>query len=208
MTTTFATHNLHDETGTPTPFADVLLFTEAIPARVSEALPLSYVVAPCRWQRDLVIAWKRDAFTPKRNRRGRIVKHYRLAHPGLAKVTPHRGTYWINGWLADGTPATLLVEHRINAAFPPFVRGERWLRPRYWRRHTRITLRIIRRRIRRGAVVLAGGDQNTPTGVSAYQGVLHEVGTHYDRLGSSLPIGDVDVLSRKGSDHSRLRASV
>lgn len=199
--TEWGTHNLGDERGTPTPFAPILLLTEAV-------LPLGlpgYIVAPCPWQRDLVIAWKRGTFTPKRKRLGRISKHYRLVHPGIPKVTPHRGTFWINGTL-DGEPTTLLVEHRINAAFPPFKRGEKWLRQRWWRKHTRITLRIVRRLKKRGRLVLAGGDTNTPAYVSAYEGELFEGGHHYDRVGASVPLAGVEYLSRMGSDHPRLRA--
>lgn len=206
--TTFGTHNLHDHDGEPTPFADIIFFTEAIPRRVRRALkPHGYVIAVCPWQRDLVIAWRRGVFIPDRNKLGRIKKRYVPAHPGIPLVTPHRGTFWINGSLADdAVKTTLLDEHRINAAFPPFKRGEPKLRPRFWRLHTRITLRVIRRRERLGALVLAGGDTNTPRGVSAYQGVLHEGGDHFDRVGSTQPLEDVEYLSRKGSDHPRLRA--
>lgn len=198
---TFGTHNLHDQTGTPSVFADVLLFTEAIPERIKDALePLGYVVAPCRYQRDLVIAWKRGTFEPRR-------KRYRLAHPGIAKVTPHRGTYWIVGEL-HGEQAVLLVEHRINASFPPYRRGEATFRRTSWNWHTRMTLRRIRRFRRRGLLVIAGGDLNTPFNVTGYRGELHEAGAHFDRLGSTRPIRDVELLSRMGSDHPRLKGSI
>lgn len=199
--TTFATHNLHDQTGTPSAPAEIMLFTEAIPERVRAALePLGYVVAPCRQQRDLVIAWKRGTFTPRR-------KRYRLAHPGIAKVTPHRGTYWIVGRL-HGKRAVLLVEHRINAAFPPYRRGEATFRRLSWSWHTRLTLRQIRRFRRQGLLVIAGGDLNTSHGVSGYRGELHEAGAHFDRLGSTQPIRAVELLSRMGSDHPRLKAEI
>jgi hypothetical protein len=199
--TTFGTHNTLDGAAPATPFADVLLFTEAIPERVRAALePLGYVVAPCRQQRDLVIAWKRGTFTPRR-------KRYRLAHPGIAKVTPHRGTYWIVGRL-NGKRAVLLVEHRINAAFPPYRRGEATFRRLSWSWHTRLTLRQIRRFRRQGLLVVCGGDLNTSHGVSGYRGELHEAGAHFDRLGSTQPIRAVELLSRMGSDHPRLKAEI
>lgn len=199
--TTFGTHNTHDEAGTPSAFADVLFFTEAIPERVRAALePLGYVVAPCRWQKDLVIAWERGVFVPRR-------KRYKLAHPGIAKVTPHRGTYWIVGRL-HGKRAVLLVEHRINAAFPPYRRGEATFRRLSWSWHTRLTLRQIRRFRRQGLLVVCGGDTNTPHGVSAYRGLLHEAGSHFDRLGSTRPLAEVQLLSRMGSDHARLVATL
>lgn len=195
------THNLHDETGTPTPFADVLIFTEAIPARVREALGRDYVVKVCRWQRDLVIAWRRDLDVQVIGK-----PRYRLVHPGLARVTPHRGTYVVKVRLL-GTRTKLIAEHRINAAFPPFIRGESWLRPRLWRRHDKVTNAIIRRSLAAGWDVLAGGDANTPERVRAYSSLPHEVGDGFDRLGSNRPLAEGEVLARKGSDHHRLRAS-
>lgn len=199
-TTTLGTHNLHDRAGWPTPFADVILFTEAVPARVREFLAPGYVVRPCRWQKDLVIAWRRGIFIPTRER-------YRLAHTGIPKVTPRRGTFIIEGIL-NGQQTALVVEHRINAAFAPFIRGEKYYRPRMWQLHTSITRRAIRRLHERGFDVLAGGDLNTPRGVAGYKGLIHEYGEGLDRLGSTQPLVDVVTLSREGSDHKRLRAEL
>jgi hypothetical protein len=100
----------------------------------------------------------------------------------------------------------LVDEHRINAAFPPYIRGEGRFRRIKWELHTRRTLRIIRRLKRKGYTVYAGGDLNTPEGVSGYRGVLHETGKHFDRLGSTKPFKRTLVLSKLGSDHFRLRA--
>lgn len=199
-TTTIGTHNLHDLAGWPTPFADVILFTEAVPARVREFLEPGYVVRACRWQKDLVIAWRRGTFVPTCTR-------YRLAHPGIPKVTPRRGTFIIEGHLG-GVPTALVAEHRINAAFPPFIRGERLYRPRMWQLHTSITRRTVRRLLERGYVVLAGGDLNTPRGVSGYKGLLREYGHGFDRIAASARLEAVETLSREGSDHPRLRAEL
>jgi hypothetical protein len=172
-----------------------------------------YKVVVCRWQRDLVIAYRPEFFKPNRL----TGRHYRLAHGGVEKVTPHRGTFWLTGRFLDGSEkrfhrkgkkGALLVEHRINAAFEPFIRGEGTFRRDRWRKHTVMTLRIIRRLVRRGYLVLAGGDINTPHGVSAYEGVLNERGSHFDRLGSNGDLGKPEVMSKEGSDHNRLRASV
>ena len=200
MSLTLGTFNTLDGKGTVLPFADVLLFTEAIPRKVRRELRETHDVYVCRWQKDLIIAI-RKTLTQERVR-----PHYRLVHPGLAKVTPHRGTFWLTLNLA-GVPTAVVVEHRINAAFPPFRRGERWFRPRMWRRHTRVTMRIIARHRRKHRQVLVGGDVNTPRGVKGYPG-LHEVGDHFDRLASSRPLRDLQVMSRMGSDHPRLRARV
>lgn len=198
--TTLGTHNLRDETGTPTPFSDVILFTEAIHSEVRDELGTTHDVYVCRFQRDLIIAIR------KTMSQERVRTHYRLVHPGIAKVTPHRGTFWLTLRL-NGVPTAIVVEHRINAAFPPFKRGERFYRPQMWRLHTRVSLRIIARHKRKGRRVLAGGDVNTPHGVKGYPG-LHEVGDHFDRLASTRPLTNLAVMSRMGSDHPRLKATV
>jgi hypothetical protein len=198
---TVGTHNLHDETGHPTPFADVILFTEAIHSEVRDELATTHDVYVCWQQRDLIIA------ISKRLKQERVNRHYRLVHPGVAKVTPHRGEFWLTLRL-EGVETAVQVGHWINAAHPPYRRGEAGFRRAMWRRHQRIALRIIRRHKRKGRVVLAGGDLNTPHGVKGYAGVLHEVGDHFDRLGSTVRLRDLVVMSRMGSDHPRLRARV
>ena len=192
------THNTLDGRAPATDFGDVLLFTEAIPRKVRVELRDSHDVYVCRFQSDLIIAIRKTLAQEH------VRTHYRLVHPGIAKVTPHRGTFWLTLTL-EGKPAAVLVEHRINAAFPPFKRGERWYRPKMWRLHTRITMRIIERQKRKGRRVLAGGDTNTPHGVKGYPG-MHEVGNHFDRLASTTRLRSPEVMSRMGSDHPRLKA--
>lgn len=199
--TTLGCYNTLDGRGTVTDFADVLLLTEAIPAKVRHELRATHDVYVCRFQRDLIIAIRKTLSTE------RVRAHYRLVHPGIAKVTPHRGTFWLTLTL-NGRRTAIVVEHRINAAFPPFKRGERWYRPRMWRLHTRVSLRIIGRQIRKGRDVWAGGDLNTIHGVLGYDSVLHEVGRGFDRLASTRPLVDPAELSRMGSDHHRLVATV
>lgn len=197
--TTLGTFNTLDGKGTVTDFADLILITEGIPKKVRHELRETHDVYVCRFQRDLAIAVRKTLAQE------RVRKHYRLVHPGIAKVTPHRGTFWLTLRL-EGKPTTILVEHRINAAFPPFRRGERFYRPKMWSLHTKITLRIIRRRIRKGDEVHGGGDVNAIRGIKAYRGVLHEVGTGFDRLASTKRLTDVEVLPKNGSDHHPLRA--
>lgn len=197
---TLATHNLLDGKAPATPMADVVLFTEAIPRKVRHELRETHDVYVCRFQKSLVIAIRKTLSQEN------VRTHYRLVHPGIAKVTPHRGTFWLTLRL-NGQPTAIVVEHRINAAFPPYRRGEGRFRRAMWRRHTRVTLRVIARHRRKHRIVLAGGDVNTPHGVKGYSG-LHEVGDHFDRLASSRPLRDLETLSRMGSDHPRLRARV
>lgn len=200
MSLTLGTYNTLDGKGTVNDFADVLLLTEAIPRKVRHELRETHDVYVCRFQRDLIIAIRKTLGQEK------VRTHYRLVHPGLAKVTPHRGTFWLS-LVLNGHPTAIVVEHRINAAFPPYRRGEGGFRRAMWRRHTRVTLRIIARHRRKHRIVLVGGDVNTPHGVKGYPG-LHEVGDHFDRLASIRPLRDLETLSRMGSDHPRLRARV
>lgn len=193
------THNTLDGRAPATDFGDILLFTEAIPRKVRHELRDSHDIYVCRYQRDLIIAIRKTLA------RERVRTHYRLVHPGIAKVTPHRGEFWLTLTL-EGRPTAIQVGHWINAAFPPYRRGEGWFRRAMWRRHQRTSLRIIRRHIRKGRRVLAGGDLNAIRGVKGYDGVLHEVGDHFDRLASTTRLTDPQVMSRMGSDHNRLKA--
>jgi hypothetical protein len=209
---TLGTHNLLDGAGEPTGFADYLFFTESAPGAIRKLLGDDYEVRVCEEQRDLVLAWHRAFFTPKRNSKGEVREGYKQAHGGIKKVTPHRGTYWVHGYDSEGVRCVLVVEHRINAAFPPFIRGEARYRRRMWRKHTRITLRRIKRWLRKGYRVYAGGDLNTPHGVNGYEGVLYErgfqLGHGFDRVGSSEMLEPARELSRMGSDHPRIAAAV
>jgi hypothetical protein len=200
MTTT-GTHNLHDE-DLAIGFADILFFTEAIPDEVYDALSEDYVVNVCRWQKDLIICW----------RKGLDIKDlgsgYRFAHIGIVKVTPRRGTY-IKKVRLNGAKTKLLCHHRINAAFPPYIRGESRLRPLFWRRHTKMDVRYARRSIRRGWQILTGGDPNTPKDVLAWRGLLDEAADGFDRLGSHpRRLRNVTQTKAKEAVHPRLSATV
>lgn len=213
MTATLGTHNLHDEAGVPTFFADALLFTEAIPPTIRAAARAKwanatgrlsgFTIRRCRRQRDLVIALRRRLYKVTGTK-------YWQAHGGIAGVTPHRGTYAVETRERSGDQrrVVFIAEHRINAAFTPFVRGEGKFRARCWREHQALTLRIVEQYHREGWIVRAGGDLNTPReAVRGYAGILHEVGKHFDRLASSEPLHDVQTLGHKGSDHPRLKAT-
>lgn len=192
--TTLGTHNLLDGAAPATPFADVLFFTEAGGADFSE--PVGYDIYTCHEQRDLVIAVSRHLEL------GHLEPHYKKAHWGVRKVTPNRGTFWLTD---DVAMVALVDEHRINAAFPPYKRGEGLFRRLAWELHTRNTLTIIKRLKRKGYTVYAGGDLNTPLGVLGYKGVVNEVGDGYDRLGSTEKFRKSTHLSKLGSDHFRLK---
>lgn len=196
------THNLHDEAGIPTFFASVVFFTESDPGAIREALPPGWAMEVCPKQRSLVIAWNKAKF---RRRLIRPTGYARLVD-GRAEVTPDRGTFIVYGRLHNGRKAALVVNHRINAAFPPYVRGEADFRREAWMKHAAHDMHVAKLLQDRGYVVLAGGDLNTPHGISGWKGVLQETGAGYDRLAASVPLSHTERLSPMGSDHARLRA--
>lgn len=217
-TFTLGTHNLHDDAGSPSMFADVVLFTEAVPrtvrarlgqrARFAAARAAGRQVVVCREQRDLVVVVRRSLIQVTGTSYHRFVE-------GLEGVTPHRGTFTVYGKLREsGQLVAVNVEHRINAAFAPWVRGEPAFRRAAWSRHTSGTLDLVDRQAASGYVVLAGGDVNTPERIAGYSmaGVL-ERGERLDRLAvvagrTPVRVGRAEYLSRKGSDHPRLRVTV
>lgn len=196
--TTLGTHNLLDGKAPATAFADILFFTEAINQAFGDLkVGRGYHIHTCKQQRDLVIA------VDRRLEWNHLEPHYKRALLGVRRVSPNRGTFWLTD---DVAMVALIVEHRINAAFPPFKRGEKLFRKLAWWSHTRMTVRIIKRLKKQGYTIYAGGDLNTPSNVAGYKRKLIEVGDGLDRLGSTEQLSSVRHLSRLGSDHPRLRA--
>jgi hypothetical protein len=202
---TIGAHNLHDEKGTPTLFADVIVFTEAIPDKIARVIQgTTYRMAICLPQPDLVVVYNTNTIRRDRLHRPRYAKYV----DGWALVTPNRGTFTVPLiHRATKRRIRLNAEHRINAAFAPFVRGEPTFRAAKWKSHTAGTLATMHRQDAAGLLVVSAGDDNTPYGVRAYPG-FHEVGEHFDRIGSNAELSHLQVLSREGSDHSRIRAVV
>lgn len=211
-------HNLRDEHGVPSFFGDVLLFTEAVPRRIrarrrkllSRALARSRArlagtrIVSHRRDRSLAAAFPRDLLQL-------TSKTYHRAHAGIAKVTPHRGTLVLRCRTRDtDRKVAIVVEHRINAAFPPYKRGEPLLRMRLWEEHTTLTLRLIDELEAEGYFVIAGGDLNVPREVLGYQDRLREISTSLDRLACSDDgrWSAFERLSPNGSDHHRIRATL
>lgn len=205
-TFTIGEHNLHDEFGKPTYFADVLLFCEAITptirARVITWVAGLRVLSP-KDQPDLCIVLPRKRF--------RITeRQYFRAHKGIAKVTPRRGTYVVKTIeRTTGRKVAFVCEHRINAAFPPFKRGEDKVRPALWRKHTDMTLSIIDGLKTDNYTIFAGGDLNVPPAVKGYEGHLHEERDALDRLACTrdAALSNFERLSPEGSDHHRIKAT-
>lgn len=225
MPHSLGTHNLHDEAGRVTLFADAILFTEAIPTRVRDKVRAASSrararasgrrVVVCRQQRDLVVVLRRRLWKVTGVTYTPVIGRGEKYEP-QAGVTPHRGTFvvlttWRGKRNKGRRPRAFVVEHRINAAFPPYIRGEAQFRRDAWHAHAAATRELIRRLLDSGYEVDAGGDVNTPEDVDAYAGLARlypEVGQHFDRLVSSDHLDMVAQLSREGSDHPRLRARV
>lgn len=213
MTFTLGAHNLHDEAGVPTFFADVIVFTEAIPKGIrarararwahTQGRLAGYRIVTCHAQPDLVVAVRRRLFKVT------AVSYTRYVD-GVRKVTPNRGTFIVFAThRPTGKPWGIPAEHRINAWHPSQPdRGERAFRASAWRRHTAGTIRTLIRLKDSGFEIAGGGDTNTPKNVPAYADDFHEAGTSLDRVVSTCPIGDVEYLHNQGSDHPRLRVTV
>lgn len=218
MKFTLGTHNTLDGAARPTMFADVVLFTEAAVTLRDRArfLRSGYALVVCRQQRDLAIAYRRALF----ERAGDI--HYAQVVEGVPGVTPNRGTAWLPlDHRATGDRFAVVWEHRINAAFPPYERGEPEFRRAAWKAHTDHTLDLVDRLTTSGWIVPMGGDVNTPPNVRGYW-PHPERGRALDRLAVAVNghknfrpdpvarwvIGDAQYLSNAGSDHPRLRATI
>jgi hypothetical protein len=198
---TVGTHNTLDGMAKETGFADIIFFTEAVPKQIRAALEKTHRVWACPKQKDLVIA------VAKRLKPRVVDSTYKLSNLGIKLVTPKRGTWRLVLDLLGVTTA-LIIDHRINAAFEPFIRGERLIRQRFWHRHTKITKNLIRDSKTKSHAIFYGGDPNTPRNVTAVANTLRsEVGEGKDRLASNRELTDVEVLSKAGSDHHRLRAT-
>lgn len=215
---TVGEHNLHDESGIPSFFADVLLFCEAVPRRIrarrrrmvtrtiarARARLAGTRIVSHRRDRSLAVAFPRDLLAM-------TSKAYHRAHPGIAEVTPHRGTLVLRCRTRESDrKVALLVEHRINAAFPPYKRGEPLVRMRLWEEHTTMTLRLVDELEAEGYFVIAGGDLNVVRDVLGYQGRLREISTSLDRIACSEAgrWSGFERLSPNGSDHHRIRATL
>jgi hypothetical protein len=175
---------------------------ERVAARLTRARARlgGYRVRVCRRQRDLVFVCRRRVWRITRTR-------YVPVHGGRAEVTPHRGTFVIEVVRrSTGALEVFLVPHRINAAFPPFVRGEAAFREERWHEHADTDDDLANEYRERGFEVHALGDVNTPPGVLGFAALPWEVGRGFDRIASTVDLVDVEYLSRAGSDHPRLRA--
>ncbi len=126
----------------------------------------------------------------------------KVAHVGLAKVTPARGTLWITGKY-EGCRLTVMCSHPINdpagekRAFGP-------IRRLVWTVCAWQDRRLAQRFITRGDAVLLGSDINDrEAGVKRLRRLLRG---HLDAIcyhpGSLRLVGQVRSIGRRGSDHA------
>lgn len=202
MIKTAGTHNLLDGAAQALAFADVCIWTEATKAIWKDRVANKHRIYGVVRQRDLKISIDESIAAQIE---GKARRHYRLVHLGIALVTPHRGIFWIT-FVLNGRKTAIIAEHRINAWYPPYRRGEKWYRSTRWQKHTKRSNRIQERLIAQGYDIYAGGDPNAPEGVEAYP-LLHETDeAHLDRVASTRRIKEWRSLRKGGSDHHRLLA--
>jgi hypothetical protein len=200
------THNLLDGQAEARGLgASVVLFCEApkdlLRKKTKDRVKGTHKLFRVRRQRDLVIALKKSIA----DEAIKVRKHYKLVHVGRKKVTPHRGIFWIT-FEYRGEKYAIICEHRINAWYAPWIRGEKKFRTEKWHKHTAASNKIQRRLIDKGYIIIAGGDPNAPEGVEAYPLLNETIKAHLDRVAMSDEIGNVRIMKKGGSDHHRLRA--
>lgn len=224
----WGTHNTLDGEGRTTFFASVIGFTEGIADTIEKAvsrknrrkkarrsgLVRGYRMLVCERQKDLVMVFNRFLYKY-------VDQEYIRVHDGKAKVSPNRGEWAVTlrerqGVLRrpTGDFVTFIWGHRVNAAFPPYIRGEGAWRKERWEMHDWTSNTLIQKYLELGHRVRTGGDPNTPKRringrwIRAYSSLPHEVGYgQFDRLGSSDPIESHEELDAVGSDHKRMRAT-
>lgn len=187
-----ATHNQGDKAETPATGWDVQCLTE----RSSKPLP-AWAERHTSKLKGLAIDWNPDVLTVRK-------KHSEVAHLGLARFSPTRGRIWVEGFLTEAPDIDIAVvaSHRLNdpagkkRAFGP-------VRRLIWAAHAAGDRRLFQRLIKRGFIVLYGGDINDrDAGLEPLTRLLRG---HYDALGykGARPVGQPVNGGRLGSDHAR-----
>lgn len=148
----------------------------------------------------LAIDWNPDVFEVHK-------KGAPIAHIGLAKVTPTRGTLYVLGIThvsntGDTIPLAVICSHRLNdpdgdtRAYGP-------IRRLIWNVHARLDARLARRFERQGYVVLFGGDINDRE--AGLAPLVRQLRGHYDALGYTrskrVHLTNLSSIGRRGSDH-------
>lgn len=122
----------------------------------------------------------------------------KVAHPGLTKVTPTRGTLYLAGKY-EGHLLVVLCSHRINEKWSSNPLGRL-----IWLVHAALDRRLARRFIKRGYAVILGTDMNDHhAGLDPLYRLLRG---HYDAIGFTSKtlrlVGQIRSIGRRGSDHA------
>ena len=199
VTLRFGVHNQGDKAASPPSDWDVQCLTE----RSSKPLPREVERHTARRLKGLAIDWNPDVLTVRR-------KGAEVAHVGLAKFSPARGRIWIEAELTEAPyiDVAVVCSHLLNdphgtkRAFGP-------VRMLLWRAHAAGDARLFRRLIKRGFVVLYGGDINDRD--ADLDPLVRLLKGHYDAIGYSrderLRLVGIQTGPRGGSDHSRYTAT-
>lgn len=133
---------------------------------------------------------------------------FAVAHPGIPKRSPRRGTLWIKAThIPTGAKVAVVCSHRINNASGPATRPKRWLAEKCWAIHTRLDTLIFKRLIAKGFVVLYGGDINDRADeLKPLTRVARTFG-RYDAIG--FHVADIEELlvEKTTSDHAAFTAT-
>lgn len=192
-------HNQGDTAPTPDHGWDVQCLTE----RSSKPLPNWADRHTSRRLKGLAIDWNPDVLDVRH-------KGSELSFFGRAGITPNRGRLWIEASFAVAPYINVAVvcSHRINDNDGSQHPASAFIRRRLWNHHARGDRRLFRRLIRRGFIVLYGGDINDhAAGLDPLTRLL--LG-HYDAIGYSdglRLIGKPVSGGRLGSDHGRFTAT-
>lgn len=199
-------HNLYDGAGTPTPFAEVLGFTEA-PARARMRKALNGYRLFSKGDTSMVLALRSGFF-------GLARSQFHMAHHsgrfyGFPHTTPMRGTLVVKTKTKAGQKTAFLLSHRINKSEASHQErsmsvAERKLRERLYADHEALDIDLADGLIKAGSLVVALGDYNRHGG-SVFDGLLDERGTNPDRICGSpgVYLGPISWMSPVGSDHPR-----
>lgn len=181
-------HNQHDQ-GVENGNYDVACLTEC-----SNTVSGNVERYRSRFVKGVAIDWNPDVIEV-------WAKGFRIAHPGILKRTPRRGTVFIRGrHLASKRKVAVLCSHRINQRYEGrFPR----IAIKFWNLHAALDKRLIKRLIKHDYLVFLGSDINDRhAGLSPLMRALETLGFN-DAVGymTNANIVSCERGPRNGSDH-------
>jgi hypothetical protein len=127
----------------------------------------------------------------------------KVAHIGLVKVTPTRGTLYLAGRY-EGHKLAVLCSHRINDPHGTEGRPFGPMRRLLWQVHAALDRRLARKFIKRGYAVILGTDMNDRT--AGLDPLYRLLLGHLDAFGFTSKllklVKRLRSIGRRGSDHA------